>query len=101
MDAESLEKEFSIQAPRVHAPDSVHTGLAFENEHFGVFISIGDNFAPACSDTVALNTATQRVRLTEHVSTKPNRSHLVHGTKSLILLTRSRTDSDDNHPKVR
>ena len=40
----------------------------------------------------------QRIGLTVHISTKPNRSHVVHGQTSLILPTLGRTDRDDKHP---
>ena len=40
----------------------------------------------------------QRAKLTVHISTKPNRSHVVHGKTSLILPTLGRTDKDDKHP---
>jgi formate dehydrogenase major subunit len=63
-----------------------------------VFVSMGGNFALACSDTEALEAAMQRVGLTVHVSTKPNRSHVMHGKISLILPTLGRTDTDDKHP---
>src|SRR5690606_7930052 len=36
--------------------------------------------------------------LTVHISTKPNRSHVVHGKTSIILPTLGRTDIDDKHP---
>ena len=51
--------------------------------------------------TAALEAAMQRVGLTVHLSTKPNRSHVMHGKTSLILPTLRRTDTDDKHPKGR
>ena len=39
-----------------------------------------------------------RVGLTVQISTKPNRSHLVHGKVGLILPTLGRSDRDDAHP---
>ncbi|TFD35269.1 FdhF/YdeP family oxidoreductase [Cryobacterium sp. TMT1-62] len=94
----ALDKEFGIESPRKHGLDSVDTVAAFENDDVDVFVSMGGNFALACSDTVALEAAMQRVGLTVHVSTKPNRSHIMHGTTSLILPTLGRTDTDDKHP---
>lgn len=94
----ALDKEFSIESPRAHGLDSVDTVEAFENENVDVFVSMGGNFALACSDTVALEAAMQRVGLTVSVSTKPNRSHVMHGQTSLILPTLGRTDTDDKHP---
>ena len=43
----------------------------------------------------------QRIGLTVSVSTKPNRSHVMHGGTSLILPTLGRTDTDDKHPTGR
>jgi formate dehydrogenase major subunit len=71
---------------------------AFENDHVDVFVSMGGNFALACPDTDAIEAGMQRAGLTVHVSTKPNRSHVVHGRTSLILPTLGRTDTDDKHP---
>src|SRR5680860_1407440 len=98
---DALDREFGIVAPREHGLDSVDTVEAFENDDVDVFVSMGGNFALACSDTVALEAAMQRVGLTVHVSTKPNRSHVMHGRTSLILPTLGRTDTDDKHPKGR
>ena len=95
---DALDREFGIVAPREHGLDSVDTVEAFENDDVDVFVSMGGNFALACSDTVALEAAMQRVGLTVHVSTKPNRSHVMHGLTSLILPTLGRTDTDDKHP---
>ncbi len=94
----ALDAEFGIQSPRKHGLDSVDTVEAFENDDVDVFVSMGGNFALACSDTEALEAAMQRVGLTVHVSTKPNRSHIMHGRTSLILPTLGRTDTDDKHP---
>ncbi|MET3770347.1 formate dehydrogenase major subunit [Marisediminicola sp. UYEF4] len=95
---DALDKEFGIISPREHGLDSVDTVEAFENDEVDVFVSMGGNFALACSDTVALEGAMQRVGLTVSVSTKPNRSHVMHGRTSLILPTLGRTDTDDKHP---
>ncbi|MBH0053203.1 FdhF/YdeP family oxidoreductase [Salinibacterium sp. SWN139] len=98
---DALDKEFGIASPREHGFDSVDTVEAFENDNVDVFVSMGGNFALAASDTEALGNALQRVGLTVHVSTKPNRSHVVHGLTSLILPTLGRTDTDDKHPSGR
>ncbi|KFF61005.1 hypothetical protein JF66_00580 [Cryobacterium sp. MLB-32] len=94
----ALDLEFSIESPRAHGLDSVDTVDAFVHDNVDVFISMGGNFALACSDTELLEGAMQRVGLTVSVSTKPNRSHVKHGQTSLILPTLGRTDTDDKHP---
>jgi formate dehydrogenase major subunit len=97
----ALDAEFGIESPRRHGLDSVDTVDAFVNDAVDVFVSMGGNFALACSDTELLEAAMQRVGLTVSVSTKPNRSHVMHGRTSLILPTLGRTDTDDKHPKGR
>ncbi|WP_309081224.1 FdhF/YdeP family oxidoreductase [Zhihengliuella sp.] len=93
-----LDAEFGIQSPREHGYDSVATQEAFERGDIDVFVSMGGNFSLAGSDTDALEAAMQRAGLTVHISTKPNRSHVVHGKTSIILPTLGRTDKDDKHP---
>lgn len=95
---EGLDDEFGIRSPREHGHDSTETLAAFEEGRIDVFVSMGGNFAKACSDTDVLERGMQRTGLTVHVSTKPNRSHVVHGRTSLILPTLGRTDRDDRHP---
>ncbi|NLT30011.1 MAG: FdhF/YdeP family oxidoreductase, partial [Propionibacterium sp.] len=94
----ALDAEFAITAPRVHGLDSTETVAAFENDEVDVFIAMGGNFALAASDTETLENGMRRAGLTVHISTKPNRSHVVHGRTSLILPTLGRTDLDDKHP---
>ena len=94
---EALDKEFGIPSPRGHGFDAVEAMEAFERNDVDVFVGMGGNFALACSDTVTLEAGMQRIGLTVHVSTKPNRSHVVHGRTSLILPTLGRTDKDDKH----
>lgn len=95
----ALDEEFGIRCPREHGHDAVETMEAFEQDNVDVFVSMGGNFSLAGSDTAALEAGMQRVGLTVHISTKPNRSHIVPGRTSLILPTLGRTDKDDKHPK--
>src|SRR6202043_3785695 len=59
-----------------------------------VFIGMGGNFALAAPDTAYTFEALRRCELTVHVSTKLNRSHLVHGRNALILPCLGRTEQD-------
>ncbi|MGY2747607.1 FdhF/YdeP family oxidoreductase [Arthrobacter sp. UYCu723] len=94
----ALDQEFGISTPREHGHDSTETLLAFELDNVDVFVAMGGNFAAANSDTGPLEAGMKRAGLTVHISTKPNRSHVVHGRTSLILPTLGRTDTDDKHP---
>ncbi|UXM92710.1 FdhF/YdeP family oxidoreductase [Paenarthrobacter sp. JL.01a] len=95
----ALDKEFGFTMPRDHGYDSVETQHALEKGEVDVFVSMGGNFAAAGSDTAALEEGLKKAGLTVHISTKPNRAHVVHGKTSLILPTLGRTDMDDKHPK--
>ena len=59
-----------------------------------VFMGMGGNFASATPDTAVTEAALRNCSLTVQVSTKLNRSHLVHGSTALILPSLGRTDRD-------
>ena len=59
-----------------------------------VFFALGGNFLSATPDTNYTAEALRRCQLTVHVSTKLNRSHLIHGEEALILPCLSRSDKD-------
>ena len=64
-----------------------------------VFVGMGGNFALAAPDTASTFDALRNCELTVQVSTKLNRSHLVHGRQALILPCLGRTEKD--HPARR
>ncbi len=94
----SIDAEFGIVSPRHHGYDSTESMEAMHEGLVDVFVSLGGNLAMANSDTAYMEEALKRTGLTVHISTKPNRSHVVHGRTSLILPTLGRTDLDDKHP---
>src|SRR5208282_233157 len=59
-----------------------------------IFVGMGGNFALAAPDPVYTFPALQNCDLTIQVSTKLNRSHLVHGREALILRCLGRTEKD-------
>src|SRR6266536_1811684 len=59
-----------------------------------VFVGMGGNFAMAAPDRTLTFEALRRCDLTVYVSTKLNRSHLVHGREALILPCIGRTEKD-------
>src|ERR1044072_8275710 len=59
-----------------------------------VFFALGGNFLSATPDTDFTAEALRRCRLTTHVSTKLNRSHLITGAPALILPCLGRTEID-------
>jgi molybdopterin-dependent oxidoreductase alpha subunit len=59
-----------------------------------VFIAMGGNFAAAIPDWQITQAALRNLDLSVHVSTKLNRSHLVHGRDAVILPCLGRTEID-------
>jgi len=91
---DNLEKEFNFKAPRKHGYDVVDAIEAMHQKKARVFIGMGGNFLSATPDTEYTAKALQNCDLTVHVSTKLNRSHLIHGKKALILPCLGRSEKD-------
>ena len=91
---DNLEKEFNFKAPRNHGYDVVDAIEAMHQKKAHVFIGMGGNFLSASPDTEYTAKALQNCDLTVHVSTKLNRSHLIHGKKALILPCLGRSEKD-------
>ena len=90
----SIEKNFGFTPPQNHGYDTVEAIKAMHEGKASVFIALGGNFLSATPDTHYTAEALQKCKLTVHVSTKLNRSHLVHGEEALILPCLSRSDED-------
>ena len=91
---ENLEKEFQFSPPRKNGYDTVASIEAMHSGAAKVFFAMGGNFLSATPDTHYTAQALQKCDLTVHVSTKLNRSHLIHGKEALILPCLARTDKD-------
>ncbi|MET8445760.1 FdhF/YdeP family oxidoreductase [Streptomyces sp. NPDC005209] len=91
---DALEKEFGFAPPREHGFDVVRAIRALRDGEAKVFFAMGGNFVAASPDTDVTEAAMRRARLTVHVSTKLNRSHVVTGARALILPTLGRTERD-------
>ncbi|MFJ5927024.1 FdhF/YdeP family oxidoreductase [Kitasatospora sp. NPDC092948] len=89
-----LAKVCGIDPPREHGLDTVGVIGAMARGEVSVFVGMGGNFAMAAPDTEFTHRALRRCELTVHVSTKLNRSHLVHGRRALILPCLGRTEQD-------
>ncbi|MGW3159565.1 FdhF/YdeP family oxidoreductase [Streptomyces sp. NPDC001089] len=89
-----LDDVCGIESPRPHGMDTVATVAAMHEGKVKVFVGMGGNFALAAPDTPYTAEGLGRCELTVHVSTKLNRSHLVHGKKALILPCLGRTEKD-------
>ena len=90
----NLERVFSFSAPKKHGYDVVSAIEAMDQKKAKVFIGMGGNFISATPDTEFTAKAIQQCSLTVQISTKLNRSHLIHGKKALILPCLGRSEKD-------
>ncbi|HEY0696397.1 MAG TPA: FdhF/YdeP family oxidoreductase [Micromonospora sp.] len=89
-----------IDPPREHGLDTVGTLEAMHRGEVRVFVGMGGNFALASPDTAFTFQALRNCRLTVQVSTKLNRSHLVHGRDAVILPCLGRTEQDLQNGRI-
>jgi molybdopterin-dependent oxidoreductase alpha subunit len=85
---------YDFEPPREHGYDVVRSIEAMLEGKLKVFIGLGGNFSIATPDTPRVWQAMRSCDLTVHITTKLNRSHLIHGRDALILPTIGRTEID-------
>jgi molybdopterin-dependent oxidoreductase alpha subunit len=91
---DALGKEFNFVPPQKWGYDTVETLHAMFDGDVKVFFAISGNFLSNVPDTVYSAHAMRRCKLTAHVSTKLNRSHLITGERALILPCLGRSEED-------
>ncbi len=91
----ALEREFGFTPPRAAGFSTIEAIQAMLDGRVEVFVALGGNFAVASPDTTRVEEALSRQRLTVHVATKLNRTHLL-GRESLLLPCLGRTERDLN-----
>jgi molybdopterin-dependent oxidoreductase alpha subunit len=91
---DKLKEVYGFEPPRAHGFDVVETIKAMHEDKLKIFFAMGGNFLSATPDTTYTADGMRKMKLTVHVSTKLNRSHLVHGEEALILPTLARSDKD-------
>lgn len=91
---EKIEENFKFTPPKEHGLDVVNSIKAMHAGKAKVFFAMGGNFLSATPDTNFTADALRQCSLTVHVSTKLNRSHLVHGEEAIILPCLGRSDKD-------
>lgn len=92
---DKLDEVCGITSPREPGLDTVASIHKMHEGAVKVFVSLGGNFVLAAPDTTYTAEALSQCALTVQVSTKLNRSHLVHGEKALILPCLGRTERDE------
>ena len=91
---DSLDRVFGIKSPRENGLGVVETIKAMADGRVKVFIALGGNFAVATPDSHFTQDALRKCKLTVHITTKMNRSHLVCGEDALMLPCLGRTEID-------
>ena len=92
---DKIKQVYGFEPPRKHGHDVVESIHAMKDGTAKIFIAMGGNFLSATPDTEYTADAMRQCDLTVHVSTKLNRSHLVHGKEALILPCLGRSDKDE------
>ncbi|HTT92237.1 MAG TPA: FdhF/YdeP family oxidoreductase, partial [Acidimicrobiales bacterium] len=83
-----------FEPPHQHGMSVVPTIEAMHRGDVKVFVALGGNFALATPDLPYSFEALRNCELTVQVSTKLNRSHIVHGQKAVVLPCLGRTEKD-------
>ncbi len=91
---QSLQSNFNFIPPQSPGYDVVDSIKAMHEGKATIFFAMGGNFLSATPDTNYTADALRKCKLTVQVSTKLNRSHLVHGEEALILPCLGRSDKD-------
>lgn len=89
-----LKERFDFDPPLKEGFDVVNAIKAMADGRASFFFAMGGNFISATPDTEYTAKALQQCDMTVHVSTKLNRSHLIHGKTALILPCIGRTEKD-------
>lgn len=90
-----LGDEFGFAPPREPGYDTVEAIRALRDGRVDVFVALGGNFVAATPDTAVTQAAMGNCRLSVHVATKLNRSHLYHGEAALLLPCLARSERDE------
>jgi molybdopterin-dependent oxidoreductase alpha subunit len=91
---DKLQAEFGFDPPREHGWDTVNAIRAMRDGQVDVFFALGGNFVAATPDAEVTAASMANCKLTVHVATKLNRSHLHHGREALLLPCLGRTERD-------
>ena len=91
---DKLKDIFGFEPPRRHGVDVVECIKEIHAGKIKVFFAMGGNFLSATPDTTYTAEAMRKLTLNVNVSTKLNRTHLVHGEEAIIFPTLARSDKD-------
>ena len=91
---DKLAQLYGFEPPRKKGLNTVEACEGVLDGSVRAFVGLGGNFLRAVPDTQRLEAAWRRLRLTVHVATKLNRSHLIHGEVCYLLPCLGRIEID-------
>ncbi|MEZ2126176.1 MULTISPECIES: FdhF/YdeP family oxidoreductase [unclassified Sinorhizobium] len=91
---DKLAELYHFEPPRWQGHTTVDSCQAIIEGKTQAFISLGGNFLRAAPETVAMEAAWRKLRLTVQIATKLNRSHLIHGQVAYLLPCLGRIEID-------
>lgn len=91
---DKLAELYGFEPPRWTGRSTVETCEAIIDGSSRAFVSLGGNFLKAIPETEAVEAAWRKLRLTVQISTKLNRSHVLHGEVAYLLPCLGRIEVD-------
>jgi len=91
---DKLKELYGFEPPREKGLNTVEACQGILKGEVKAFLGLGGNFIRAIPETAAMETAWRRLRLSVQVSTKLNRSHLIHGKIAYVLPCLGRIEQD-------
>ena len=91
---DKLKEMYGFEPPREKGLNTVEACEGIVAGTVKAFVGLGGNFVRAIPDTVLMEEAWRRMRLTVQISTKLNRSHHVNGAVAFILPCLGRIEID-------
>jgi molybdopterin-dependent oxidoreductase alpha subunit len=91
---DKLRARYGFEPPSEKGLDTVETCAGVVDGSVRAFVQLGGNFVRAIPDHDVMEPAWRRLRLTVHVATKLNRSHILPGEVSYLLPCLGRIERD-------
>jgi molybdopterin-dependent oxidoreductase alpha subunit len=91
---DKLAEQFGFEPPRQKGMNTVEACEGLRAGKVKAFIGLGGNFVRAIPESLEMEQAWTRMRLTVQIATKLNRSHLVNGEVAYLLPCLGRTEQD-------
>ena len=91
---DKLEELYGFKAPRWTGHSTVDACQAILDGEVRAYIGLGGNFLRAVPETVRMEAAWRKLRLTVQIATKLNRNHVVHGEVAYLLPCLGRIEID-------